>query len=66
MAHKETSKSKGGGSSNAEYVPSESMKMGDIITAARSTMGEGDYTHGYPPIPGGVRLRNSYPSGKKG
>jgi hypothetical protein len=63
---KNNSTSKYGGSSNAEYVPSESTKMGDIVTAARSTMDAGDYTHGYPPCPGALRTNNSYPTRKKG
>lgn len=63
---KEYSRSKDGGSSNAEYVPSASTKMGDIITAARSTMDAGDYAHGYPPQPGALMSTNKFPTGKKG
>lgn len=55
-----------GGSTNAEAVPKESGKCGDIITAAKSTIDEGDYTHGYPENSGGLKLNNNYPSKKKG
>lgn len=54
------------GSTNAEAVPKENAKCGDIMTAAKSTVDEGDYTHGWPANSGALKLNNSYPTKKKG
>ncbi len=52
-------KSKSGGITSAE------TKMGDIITAAKSTMKDADYSGGYPRQPGPDHLENMNFSGRK-
>jgi hypothetical protein len=53
------SKKKSGGTTSAE------TKMGDIITAAKSTMADADYSGGYPRQPGADHLENMNFSGRK-
>lgn len=53
------SKNKSGRLTSAE------TKMGDIITAAKSTMKDADYSGGYPRQPGADHLENVNFSGRK-
>jgi hypothetical protein len=46
-------------------IVSAETKMGDIITAAKSTMKDADYSGGYPRQPGPDHLENMNFSGKK-
>lgn len=52
-------KTKSGGITSAE------TRMGDIITAAKSTMANADYSGGYPRQPGPDHLENMNFSGRK-
>ena len=54
------------GSSNPEAIPKESGRIGDIVTAAKSTIDEGDYSRGYPRNTDALETDNKYPGRKKG
>ena len=45
----------------------QNAKVADIVTAAKSLVGEGDYAEGYPAQPGALHNKNfsHFTSGKK-
>lgn len=51
--------------SNSSKNPAEA-KLGDIRTAAKSTMADADYSMGYPPRPGTLHNMNFSGKSKKG
>ena len=46
------------GKSSGEVMPSGNVKMGDIKTAAASSMGPTDFEKGYTPQPGRLYNKN--------
>jgi hypothetical protein len=55
-----------GGGTSADHVSVQDAKMGDITTAASSSMAPADYSRGFPPNEGELLNQNFASRGNKG
>jgi hypothetical protein len=60
-----TGSSRGGESGLAEHISAQDARMGDITTAASSTMAPKDYSEGWPANEGELLINRNLSRGKK-